>query len=360
MHQAQIRTSAGSYDVLVGPGVCGSLDANISRLNGVRRIAIIADARVAELHLETLTASLSESPTVLLFPPGEASKTLAQAAQLYDGLAAAQMERGDLIVTFGGGVAGDLGGFVAATWLRGVRYIQVPTTVEAAVDASVGGKTAVNHPIGKNLIGAFHPPSAVVIDTDFLATLPQRDFVAGLAESVKHAVIRDAAFLAWHENNIGPIVARDSTASVELIARNVSIKAAVVEADEHEARLRQILNYGHTLGHAIEHVLDYELRHGECVALGMIAENEIAARRGLLERDVAARIEGVLAALGLPARLPRAVDLSKIVARTRHDKKVAGGAVTFVLLHALGEPVWVNDVRDEEIAAALTRITPGL
>lgn len=326
---------------------------------GVPQIVVIADETVAGLHLSRLRSHLPANSLVLTFPPGETSKSLAQVERLYGHLAQARIERGSVIVTLGGGVASDLGGFVAATWLRGVQFVPIPTTLLAAIDASVGGKTGVNLSAGKNLVGAFHQPRAVIVDTDFLQTLPDREVTAGLAESVKHAAVRDVAFLEWHEQHAEALLARDADTTAELVARNCEIKAGIVGLDEREAGLRAILNYGHTIGHALEHLLGYELRHGECVALGMLVENELACMRGLLPRAAAERIRGLLQRLGLPPRLPQAVDGVQVVAACRLDKKVRSGAINFVLLRDLGQPVRVADVSDAEIVAALGTIQPA-
>jgi 3-dehydroquinate synthase len=324
--------------------------------SGGRKVAIIADRHVADLHLQKLTPWLPPECVLLTFPPGEKSKSHAQALSLYHGLATAQIERGDMVITFGGGVAGDLGGFVAATWLRGIAYIQVATSLLAAVDAAVGGKTAVNLPEGKNLVGVFHQPQAVVIDTDFLETLPQREFLSGLAESVKHAVIRDPDFFAWHEQHAAALVNRDGDAISTLIERNCEIKADVVAHDERETGVRVILNHGHTIGHALEHLLKYELRHGECVALGMLVENELASRRGLLSRADADRIRALLSRLGLLQRLPHSVEPQAVASLCGVDKKVVGGAVNLVLIRGLGQPERVSDVTPAEIVQAIPSI----
>lgn len=355
MKTVQVNIPNHSYPIYMGKESRSQLSSLIKKLSGVHQCVLIVDETVARLHINKIIG-LFDRPRVLHVAPGESSKSLAVASQLYEKLAEARMERGDLIITFGGGMVGDLGGFVAATWLRGVRVIQIPTTLEAAIDASIGGKTAVNHPAGKNLIGAFHQPSAVVIDIEFLDTLPQRDFAAGLAESVKHAAIRDPSFFDWHEANAAQIVARgpgDADTLVELIERNCAIKADVVARDERERDLRAILNYGHTIGHALEHVFEYELRHGECVGLGMLVENELACARGLLDRATADRVRALLAALGLPTRLPSTAPLDEVLAACRMDKKARGGAVHFVLLPALGETMRVSDLTDAEIAAAM-------
>ena len=334
------------------------------------QLAVVADQTVAEFHSGALTEQLPTGTPFLTFPSGEASKSLVTAATIFDRLAQLRFERGGVIIAFGGGVAGDLAGFVACTWLRGVRWIQVPTTLLAAVDASVGGKTGVNLATGKNLVGVFHQPAAVIIDTDFLATLPDRDFVAGFAETVKQAAIRDPDFLKqaairdpdfleWHETHADALGARDAEAVAALIARNCELKADIVARDEREASLRAILNYGHTIGHALEHLLEYDLRHGECVALGILVENEIACRRGVLSRAEADRVTALLARLKLPDRLPRPVSAEDVLCACRVDKKVRAGAVNFVLLRAIGRPWQTADVSADEVAGALTVIAPA-
>ncbi|MFH1745745.1 MAG: 3-dehydroquinate synthase [Planctomycetota bacterium] len=355
MELVQVELGPRSYQIYIGRGARRQFsNSPLSK----RRIVVITDTQVADLHLRTLLSELPPTPLVLKVKPGEESKSLRVAGELYDELAKAHIERHDLIITLGGGVVGDLGGFVAATWLRGIDFVQVPTTLEAAVDASVGGKTAVNQRAGKNLIGVFHQPMAVVVDLDFLASLPRRDYLAGLGESIKHAVIRDAEFFEWHEAHIDDIQARQPDVLAELIARNCRIKATIVSQDEREKGLRAILNYGHTIGHAIEHCCNYELRHGECVALGMRAVNDIACARGLLKRHTADRITDLIKNLGLPLCLPARIDTSVLVAACHMDKKAAGGAVNFVFATDLGQTARAADVTDAEIAAACTTLQP--
>ncbi len=361
MISSNIELATCSYPVRIGAGASAELPALLKAL-APTQIVVIADAHVAALHADRLLEQARVGAAALItFPTGEASKSLSTCAELYGQLAARQLDRGGVIVTFGGGVAGDLGGFVAATWLRGVRYVQAPTSLEAAVDASVGGKTGVNHAAGKNLIGAFHQPSAVVIDTDFLRTLSDRDVSAGLAESVKHAAIRDAEFLAWQEARADAILRREADTLAELILRNVRIKADVVRQDEREAGLRAILNYGHTIGHAVEHVLQYDLRHGECVSLGMIAENELAVGRGRLSRSSADRVRALLARFGLPERLPRAVPPEAFVQACRQDKKATGGALRLALLREIGSAEIAEGVSEGELlrAAAAIGLSPA-
>ncbi len=339
------------YPIVIGPGARHRLGSIL----GAARAVVVADGRVADLHVGRIQTVLSDAH-VIYVPPGEASKSLDQAAQVYDALAALQVARSDVLIAFGGGMVGDLAGFVAATWMRGIRHVMVPTTLESAVDASVGGKTGVNIAAGKNLVGAFHQPIAVVIDTDFLATLPPRDFRAGLAESVKHAVIADAEFLDWHERNRAEILNGDHDALTHLIARNCRIKAEVVADDERESGLRAILNHGHTLGHALELSLGFALRHGECVALGMIAENAIAVARGRLAPADAERVRACLASFGLPVRAPASVDPEAVLAACRLDKKNRGSGVVCMLCEAIGSrPVEVT-VSDAELWTGLAGI----
>ena len=357
MRSVSVQSASGSYEITIGPGA----RSGIARLVGAAgvRAFIITDTTVGRLHGRAVLDACGPAATLTAVRPGERSKTLATAGRLYDWLAEARAERTDLVVALGGGVVGDLAGFVAATWMRGVPLVQMPTTMEAALDASVGGKTGVNHPRGKNLVGAFHAPRAVLIDTDLLATLPERDRRAGLAESVKHAAVVDPALLEWQEQNAEAILAGSVTEVAELIARNCEIKAGVVSRDEREHDLRAILNHGHTVGHALEHVLGYKLRHGECVALGMVVENELARARGMLSAADALRVRDLLERLRLPVRLPRAVEAGAVLEASRSDKKSAGGAVRYVLLAGLGAPQRVADVRDEEVTAALRIIAPG-
>ncbi len=359
MQTVRVELGNRAYSIHIGPGARTVLQKCITSQQSPWHAVVVADQTVADLHLHRLLSCLPPGPVVLTFPTGEVSKSLASIERLCEQLAEARVERQAVVVAFGGGVAGDLAGFVAAVWLRGVRFVQVPTSLLAAVDAAVGGKTGVNLRAGKNLVGAFHQPLAVIVDTDFLQTLAARDFAAGLAESVKHAVIRDPEFLDWHEAHAGKIVGRDPAAVSYLIARNCEIKAVVVARDEREAGLRAILNYGHTIGHALEHLLGYELRHGECVALGMLAENELACVRGWLGRPEADRVRSLLAHLGLPVALARPLPPADVWAACQVDKKVRDAAVHFVLVRSVGDPMRVTDVSAAEVARALQAIQPA-
>ena len=331
------------------------------------KAALVTDANVAAHYLEPAmeslrAAGLAAAPIVV--PPGEASKTLAQAGRLYDALLAAGLDRGSVVVALGGGVVTDLAGFVAATYMRGIPWVAVATTLLAQVDASVGGKTGVDHPECKNLIGAFHQPAAVLADVSTLATLPEEELRTGLAEVVKHAMIRDADLFALIEAQADRILARDAGVLEEIVARNVRIKADVVMADEREAGLRRILNYGHTIGHALESLAleaggrlgAAAMTHGRAVALGMTAEAHIAAQRGLVGRAVVQRQRAALEKFGLPVRAAGALDLGRCFDLLRHDKKAEGGRLRFVLPEAVGSVRDVADVTDDEIRQALQSI----
>jgi 3-dehydroquinate synthase len=332
-----------------------ALDQFMHRLADAVRPAealVITDSNVRVLYGDSVAGTLRRTglePRLLAIPPGEGSKSLTVAASAYDALAEAGGARDTVVVGVGGGVVGDVAGFVAATWVRGVRLVLIPTSLEAAIDASIGGKNAVNHPAGKNLIGTFHQPWIVLIDTACLDTLPDRDLRAGLAESIKHAVICDAAFFEWHERHLDRVLAREPAALLELIERNVAIKAAVVEADPLETTgQRAWLNYGHTIGHAIEASLaaagDDPLRHGEAVAVGMHAANHIAmAHVGMPAAD-AERVRALFHRAGLAPTLPRSADRDDILDRIRFDKKRSAVGARFVLCRQIGEAAVFDDV----------------
>jgi 3-dehydroquinate synthase len=346
-----------SYTVHVGPDAITLLADTVEQLDP-SSMAMITDSTVAELHAQAVLHQLN-TPPMITFPAGEPHKTLATYSNLLDELFAIKppLDRNSLFVALGGGVTGDITGFLAATFLRGVRFIQCPTTLLAAVDASVGGKTGVDHPTGKNLIGAFHQPSAVIIDTTLLATLPVAELQNGLAECVKHAVIRDAALLDFIATNADPILEADADVLATLIERNVTIKAAVVSADEREAGVRAHLNFGHTIGHALEVFFGYDaLPHGQAVALGMIAANAIAIERNLLSPSDAQRVTDLLTHLGLPTTC-NGLDTGAIWRIMQHDKKAIGGQVRMVLATGLGEVALFDDITDADVTTALDAIT---
>jgi 3-dehydroquinate synthase len=358
-----------SYDIRIGAGLLGELGQTLAALHPSGQVVVISDSTVAALHgpaaMASLTAADRNAWLATPMAAGEQNKTLATASALLDELLGHEpaIDRGSVVVALGGGVPGDVAGFVAAVTLRGIAVLQVPTTLLACVDSSVGGKTGVDHPVGKNLIGAFHQPRGVVIDVETLRTLPLAQLRNGLAECVKHAVIRDAALLDFIEAHADTLQAGQdgqlqfpADVMIELIARNVAIKAAVVADDEREAGCRAHLNFGHTLGHAIEAEAGFgQLGHGQAVSLGMVAANHIAVSRGLLDAALADRITALLNRLALPTRRAD-LDAKALLARMRHDKKARAGKVRFVLADALGSVAIYDDVSDDEARAAIAAL----
>lgn len=321
-----------------------------------RRVTIITDDHVGPLYLEGVQAELTAAgyaAGTITIPAGEEQKTLVTVAAVYDELVARRAERGEAIVALGGGVVGDLAGFVAATYLRGVPLIQVPTTLLAQVDSAIGGKTGVNHPRAKNMIGAFYQPRAILIDPATLLTLSERLLREGLGEVVKYGVILDANLFADLEAHHGAILGRDPHWLVAIIARSVAIKVEVIVADEREAGRRLLLNYGHTIGHALETLVGYgALLHGEAIFLGMAAEARIAQALGLIGADLVARQDALIAACGGPPSLPTGLDAGALLEATRLDKKTQAGRVRWVLPDALGHG-GIYDVPDEVALATL-------
>jgi 3-dehydroquinate synthase len=355
----QVELGARSYEVRVGDGELARVGRVVASLPGVTSVVVVTDTGVPEAYPAAVSASLGEAgfePRTVAIPSGEEHKTLATCSEVYDRVLSTSpaLDRHSVLVAVGGGVVGDVGGFVSATVLRGVRFVQVPTTLLAAVDASVGGKTGVDHVAGKNLIGAFHQPAGVVMDVATLRTLPLAEFRSGLAECVKHAMIADESLLEFLEQRSGEIAAIEPTTMVELVARNVQIKAGVVSADERESGIRAHLNFGHTVGHAIETSSGYgSLTHGQAVALGMRVNCRLAQRRGLIGGEVLDRLDGVLTCMGLELRRAglQPADLWEIML---HDKKTRAGRVTVILPRGIGEVSIVSDVQADEMARALS------
>jgi 3-dehydroquinate synthase len=300
---------------------------------------------------ETLSASFPEPPLALFLPPGEKHKTLANVEKLSRQMVLAGGDRSSLLIAFGGGIVGDVGGFVAAIFMRGIRYVQVPTTFLAQVDSSVGGKTGVNLPEGKNLIGSFHHPLAVFADIGVLGTLPERELRSGLMESIKAGIIRDRTLVRFMEEHVDEVLRRDEKALEKVIAASVRMKADVVNRDERESGLRMILNFGHTIGHAIEQVTRYKaLLHGEAVGWGMVAALQLAKKRGTISSRQAERLESLVHLYGpLP---PLKLRISKVVAATCADKKNTGGVRRFVLPVGIGDAGVVEDVTVAELESA--------
>jgi 3-dehydroquinate synthase len=340
------------YDIVVGRGLLAGAGQRIAALKA-RRVAIVTDRNVAAAHLSTiersaLAADLAVSPIVI--EPGEPSKSFETLAEVSDALLAARVERGDLVVALGGGVVGDLAGFAAAILRRGVRLVQVPTSLLAQVDSSVGGKTGINTGRGKNLIGAFHQPSLVIIDVDVLKSLPAREFRAGYAEMAKYGLIDDAEFFARLERSTNEIFAQ-GPALEEAIAKSCAAKAAIVMRDEFEIGDRALLNLGHTFAHALETAVSYDgtrLVHGEAVAIGMVLAFRFSAFLGLAPEADAARVAAHLSSVGLPTRIGdipgEVAGPEKLVELMAQDKKVVGGALTFILARGIGKSFIARDV----------------
>jgi 3-dehydroquinate synthase len=344
-----------SYPIHIGEGVLGRAELYAPHVKG-RRAAVVTNATVARLHAPRLEAALAMAGAEvmrILLPDGEQFKNWETLNHIFDALLAAKADRATVLVALGGGVVGDMAGFAAATYQRGVAHLQVPTTLLAQVDSSVGGKTAINHPLGKNMIGAFHQPAAVVADTGVLATLPPREFAAGLAEVVKYGAIFDADFLAWLEANAAKLQGRDPQALVHAIRRSCEIKAEIVALDERESGARALLNFGHTFGHAIESASGYgALLHGEAVAIGMALAARFSARLGRVPREDAERLVALLERLGLPVAAPRFARDVWLDYMGR-DKKNEKGRITLILLDALGRASIVKDAPQRELEAFL-------
>ena len=355
----RVHSAAGDYEVVVGWGAFATLGERLRALDPALapRVHVIADDTVAALYRSGLDATLAATGFAAewyTFPVGEASKSRAEWARLTDLLAERRAERGEAVIALGGGVTGDLAGFVAATYLRGLPLIQVPTSLLAQVDAAIGGKVAIDHPRGKNLIGAFYPPRLVVADPATLLTLPERQRVEGWAEVVKHGVALDGAYFDSLEDHTGELLALHPAETTEAIARSVALKAEIVSCDERESGQRMLLNYGHTIGHAIEAVAGYGTwLHGEAVAMGMAVEAHLALRLHLCEGALVARQEGLLMRFGLPTRLPQGMSAEALMQAALWDKKVRGGRVRWALPIGTGGATIVEDVPDEAVRAAL-------
>ncbi|GAC1513979.1 MAG: 3-dehydroquinate synthase [Gemmatimonadaceae bacterium] len=336
----EATVSLPSYQVTIGPNVLARVGEIARATVTAHRYAIVTDAHVGPLYIARVVAALAPSQVdVFTIPPGESCKTRATWADLTDRLFAAGFGRDSALIALGGGVVGDISGFVAATYMRGIPIVQLPTTLLAMVDASVGGKTGVDTPFGKNLVGSFHLPAAVIADTSALETLSAPQIRSGLAEVFKHGIIADAAYFDQAIACLPTLLGdrRDLTGDVvKLIARSVEIKAAVVAQDARESGLRKVLNFGHTIGHAIEHLMGYALPHGVCVGIGMALESEIAERLGVAEHGTAGSVRAGLIAAGLPAIRPASVSPESVLEATRIDKKVRAGNVEYALPSRIG------------------------
>jgi 3-dehydroquinate synthase len=356
----RVTAASAGYPIYVG---WGELDRLPQRLDQARitpgPATVISDERVASLYGPRVLQRLAEGgfqAELASVPAGEASKTLENASRLYDRLVARRAERGHLILALGGGMVGDLAGFVAATFLRGLPLVQLPTSLLAMVDAAIGGKVAVNRPQAKNLVGAFYQPRLVLADVQALTTLPRREFVEGWAETIKHALIHDPVLLEDLEEQAGRLLALDPEPAAAIIRRSAAIKAAVVSQDERETALRMVLNYGHTVGHGLEAATGYgRYLHGEAVSVGIVAAGRIGVAAGVTPAALAQRQEALLTRYGLPTRAP-GVDSQRVLEAMALDKKVRGGGLRWVLLQEVGRPVIRSDIPLETVTQTLDEL----
>lgn len=360
-----VETGSTSYEILLGQELLLEIPRLLDRYAPAHRYALICDQTVGDLYGRSVQAALGDPPRCSLFsfPPGERYKTRETWGFLTDRMLEEGFGRDAAIVALGGGVTGDMAGFVAATFLRGIPCVQVPTSLLAMIDSSVGGKTGVDTVYGKNLVGAFHQPSVVVIDGSTLATLPMEHITAGIAEAVKHGAIADARYLEWIVSNRDSLLNRDVTTLLELIHRSIDIKAAIVSMDETEHGKRAVLNFGHTVGHALEAATDFELLHGEAVAIGMIAEAELGVRVGITDSSTARTLKTAVEALQLPTRIPADLSIQSLVEAMAQDKKARRGSTRFNLIEGIGrvlegeEGTWTHNVPKEAIFDALASVT---
>ncbi|MCL4135695.1 UNVERIFIED_CONTAM: hypothetical protein GTU68_017532 [Idotea baltica] len=355
IHKIQVPLPNNTYEIHIEAGAINKIPSVLSGLVPGNRIAALCDKLVFELYADAIEAGFSGSNFALDsidFEASESKKTHATIEKLYSELLDLRYERGDTILAIGGGVAGDLVGFVAATYLRGIPFIQVPTTLLAMVDASVGGKVGYNNSYGKNLIGAFHQPKKVIVDPNTLKTLARDEFISGLAECVKHAVLKDTELFEWTRNNAEKLLALDIATISKLIAKNVEFKAQIVAEDEKESGQRALLNFGHTFGHAIESVAGYgKFLHGQAVSLGMVAASFAAVEANLCEADLLNQLESLLSAVELPIRA-EIPDTKSLMEKMKLDKKVNLGKLRLILPRVIGNVEIIDSLSDDIISKA--------
>src|SRR5712692_1225169 len=359
MREITVHLGPRSYPVVVGIGALSSVGERLRTLGGGSKVALVSDRSVMRLHGGRVTESVRAAGfalTHVIVPEGESAKALAVAERCWDELLAAGMDRTSTVLALGGGAIGDLAGFVAATYMRGINFVQLPTTVLAQVDASIGGKTAIDHPRAKNLVGAFYQPRLVLADPATLLTLPPREFRSGLAEIVKHGIVLDAAYFDDVAQSAGALLDREPATLERIIGGSCRLKARVVERDEQEAELRAVLNYGHPIGHALEAATGYERwTHGEAVSLGIVAEARLAGRLRLADAATVERQERLLTAVGLPTAA-EGIDTDAVLDAMRRDKKSRDGRVPFVLAPTIGTFKLVYDVTPADVRAALASL----
>ena len=354
MQTVKVNLAERSYEVYIGSGVLGKTHPIFDICRG-RTALIVSNATVAPLYLDSLAASLADADVhSLILPDGETYKTSEYWLKIIDKLVEIRATRDTMLFTLGGGVVGDMGGFAAASYMRGISFIQIPTSLLSQVDASVGGKTGFNHPQGKNLIGAFHQPCAVLVDIETLKTLPAREFSAGLAEVVKIAAVRDEEFLSWLEDNAVAIMARKPEILSSMIKNSVANKAQVVAADEREAGVRALLNFGHSFAHALETLTHYQqYLHGEAVAIGMMVASRLSELRGLCEAGFSQRLGKLLQSFELPLDIPESLKTDDILETMKLDKKVIAGSTRLILVESAGRGIIDGSSDKLQIAAAI-------
>ena len=356
MKKVKVELTQNSYDMRIGADLLAQAGGWLREMGYSGKAVIITDSIVKGLYAHNLYHGLADagfSVNVLEVLAGEEQKTLESAGNLYQKLTEVYAERTTPIIALGGGVIGDLAGFVAATYMRGVPLVQIPTTLLAQVDSSIGGKTAVDHGQLKNMIGAFYQPRMVIADVKTLTTLPEVELANGMAEAIKMSAIMSSDLFDYVEDNIEQVRALDTDVLEEIVYQNAGLKGGVVAQDEKESGLRAMLNFGHTIGHAVEAVSGFDLKHGQAVAIGMVAEAEISNRLGKLDANSVARIRNVLERAGLPVDVPD-IDIAQVIEAMQHDKKVAAGKIRFVLLNAIGDAYITDDVSLSLVEEVLT------
>ena len=353
MQKIRVELGERSYNIMIGKGILKDIGRIIEKFEFSSKVALISNPTVYNLYGKTVSESLKNSGYDLmevLLSDGEEYKSLASTEKIYESLLKAKLDRKSVLIALGGGVIGDITGFAASTYMRGIDFIQIPTTLLAQVDSSVGGKTGVNHPLGKNMIGAFWQPRLVWIDTATLKSLPRREFLSGLGEVIKYGVIWDEDFFAYLESNSDKILRLDKEALTYIIRRSCEIKSEVVSKDERESGLRAILNYGHTIGHAIETITGYKkYLHGEAVAIGMYMEARLSHQLGLIEKGAVARIKALIDSYELPSEMPYEIQINDLMVKIQIDKKTVGGKMHFVLPEKVGSVRIHSRITSEDI-----------
>lgn len=357
MRKIRVELGDRSYNIAIDRGVINELGRTLERFEFSKRLAIISNPTVYDLYGKVVSESIKDAGfelTEIIIPDGEEYKNLSWLQNIYGELLKARLDRKSALIALGGGVIGDITGFAASTYMRGIDFVQVPTTLLAQVDSSVGGKTGVNHPLGKNMIGTFWQPRVVWIDIDTLKTLPKREFLSGLAEVIKYGVIRDGEFFDFLEINRDKILKLDRDAIIHIVGRSCEIKSDVVSRDERESGLRAILNYGHTIGHAIETVTGYKrFLHGEAVAIGMHMEAKLSRVLGFIDDKQVSRIKNLIESYSLPSQMPEGIESKGLFTAMQIDKKAISGELKFILPEKVGAVKIHSGVSEEDINKAL-------